>query len=520
MNRDHHLERLLSRSDPYDVVIVGGGATGTSSALDAASRGHSVLLIERQDFAKGTSSWSTKLIHGGVRYLRQGSISLVRKALRERAFLFRNTPHLVHPLDFVIPITRWWHGPFYWFGLKCYDALAGKLGLAPSGWWSTEQMAERIPGVDRIGLRGGVVYQDGQFDDARLAVTLTLTAADRGATILNYFNCEGLLKSNGRVIGVIATDLETGHVHEIRSHSVINATGVFVDELRRKDEEKAPPLLSISQGIHLVLPSSFLPGDCALMVPETDDGRVFFALPWNGRVIAGTTDTPIDGFAIEPQAQEQEIAFILEHAGRFLVRAPKRADVLSVFAGLRPLVRKGTETNTSALSRDHFIQVAESGMITITGGKWTTCRQMAEDVVNQAERTAGLQRRNCLTRDLPLIGSTTKASEFAHLSPYGTEASNILQLIEEKPELAQCLHERLPYQKAEVVWHVRHEMARTVEDVLARRTRALFLDAQASIESADAVANLMGRELGWSAAQCKQSATSYRSVAENYLLSE
>jgi glycerol-3-phosphate dehydrogenase len=519
MKREEHLQRLRARIGPYDVLIVGGGATGLSAALDAASRGHSTLLLERHDFAKGTSSRSTKLVHGGVRYLRQGNLSLVREALRERARLARNAPHLVHALDFIIPARRWWQVPFYGIGLKLYDALAGRLGMAPSRWLSAARVGELLPGIRRGNVVGGVLYQDGQFDDSRLAIALTRTAAAQGATVLNYVRCDGLLKTGGRVTGVSATEIESGQTHEIAARCVINATGVFVDELRGKDDLNMPPLLSLSQGIHLVLPAEFLPGNRALMVPETDDGRVFFALPWHGRVIMGTTDTPVAETSMEPQAREDEIAFLLEHAARFLARVPTRADVLSVFTGLRPLVRRGASRSTAALSRDHCIEVAKSGLITITGGKWTTCRKMGEDVVNVAEKNAGLPARPCLTAGLALQGCTTDGDPAENLRVYGSDATHIRSLMEAEPDLAQPLHERLPYQRAEVIWQVRHEMARTVEDVLARRTRALFLDARAGIEAADAVAELLGRELGWSETQRKDSAGAFREMAANYILS-
>jgi glycerol-3-phosphate dehydrogenase len=503
MNRAQQLAGLKARHEPWDIVIIGGGATGLGAAVDAASRGHSVVLIEQHDFAKGTSSRSTKLVHGGVRYLQQGDLALVLEALRERGRLLRNAPHLTHTMPFVIPCYRWWEAPFYGLGLMLYDALAGRWGLGRTRLLSASKVRDRLPTVRSDKLKGGVLYYDGQFDDARLAIALARTAVAQGATVLNYLRCGGFVKEHGRIVGVKATDAETGEEHEVRANVVLNATGVFVDELRHRDRPEAVPLVKASQGVHIVLEREFLPGDTALLIPKTTDGRVLFAVPWNGRVIVGTTDTPVAATSLEPRALEEEIELILTNAARYLARPPTRANVLSVFAGLRPLAHRSAVSHTAALSRKHVIEVSESGLITITGGKWTTYRQMAEEVVSRAEQCASLSHRKCVTEALALDDDADDA---------------VAALAASDSELAKPLHPRLPYRRADVIWSVREAMARTVEDVLARRTRALFLDAQASIEAAEDVAALMAGELGWSAERQATELRAYREFARGYLL--
>ncbi|HTJ78363.1 MAG TPA: glycerol-3-phosphate dehydrogenase/oxidase [Rariglobus sp.] len=521
MQRVSSLARLReATATPFDIVIIGGGATGLGAVVDAASRGHSVALLEREDFAKGTSSRSTKLVHGGVRYLRQGNISLVLEALRERGRLAKNAPHLVHDLAFVIPSYNFWDGPFYGIGMKVYDQLAGRLGLAPSRMLSRDETIAQIPTVETEHLTGGVIYHDGQFDDSRLAINLARTAADLGATVLNHCGVTGLLKTHGAITGVKARDPETGEEFTVRGRAVINATGVFVDDLRRHDDPAARDLVAVSQGIHLVLPKKFLPGDAAIMIPKTADGRVLFAVPWHDRVVVGTTDTPLPTHAIEPRALDEERAFVMEHARKYLATDPTDDDVLSVFAGLRPLVKSGDVGNTAALSRDHTIVVSESGLITITGGKWTTYRKMAEDVIDQAEMVAGVDNRRCRTEDLRIHGWTHDDIPEINLRPYGADAAHIAALIKADPALAARLHEHLPYQHAEVVWHARHEMARTVEDVLARRTRALLLDARASIEAAPVVARLLAAELGRDAAWQRDQIKTYTTLARGYVYTD
>ena len=511
MRRDEALSALKARTGPFDLAVVGGGATGLGAAVDAASRGHSVLLVEQADFAKGTSSRSTKLVHGGVRYLKQGNISLVFEALRERGLLCRNAPHLVHDLAFVIPTYHWWEGPFYGIGLKVYDGLAGRLGLQPSRYLNREDVLQLLPTIETEHLTGGIIYHDGQFDDARLAVNLAQTAAEQGAVMLNHMACTGLIKEGGHVCGLKLRDAEEGGEHEVKARCVINATGVFADALRRADDAAAPPLLRPSQGVHLVLPRDFLPGDTAIMIPKTDDGRVLFAVPWHDRAIIGTTDTPVDHAELEPRALPEEVEFLLQHAARYLTRDPLPSDVLSVFAGLRPLVN-AAQGSTASLSRDHHIEVAESGLITITGGKWTTYRRMAEDVVDHAELVASLPSRPCRTQELPIHGAGKPGVDGA-LKFYGSDAAVI-----EAMALPALVHPRLNLTEAEVRWHARHEMARTVEDVLARRSRSLLLDARASSEAAPAVARLMAEELGKDDAWLRQQVQAYQALAAGYVL--
>lgn len=520
MNRTETLKYLSPPAQPFDLIVVGGGATGLGTAVDAASRGHRVLLVEAGDFACGTSSRSTKLVHGGVRYLKQGNISLVLEALRERGLLYRNAPHLVHNLSFVIPTYTWWEGPFYGIGMKVYDGLAGKLGLSPSRWLSKEEVLERIPTVETENLTGGVEYHDGQFDDARLAVHLAQTAVDCGAQVANYLRCTGLLKDNGALTGVQLVDSLDGRHYEVHGRAVVNATGVFVDALRKRDDPSAKEMVTVSQGIHIVLPKRFLPGNSAVMIPKTADGRVLFCVPWHGHVVVGTTDTPLSTSLEEPRALQEERDFILKHAALFLTRDPQPEDVLSIFAGLRPLVKSGDASHTAALSRDHTVVVASSGLITVTGGKWTTYRKMAEDVVDQAERVGHLESRGCATRHLHIHGWTQAPITEPNLALYGADADGIRQLMKARPALQEALHPKLPYQKAEVIWHVRHEMAQTVEDVLSRRTRALLLNARASVEAAPAVAALMAVELGKDAGWVQEQIAAYQTFAKGYIFTE
>ena len=520
MNRTKLLSKL-SETPRWDVIIIGGGATGLGVAVDSATRGYSTLLLEGHDFAKGTSSRSTKLVHGGVRYLEQGDIPLVLEALRERGLLHRNAPHLVHHLSFIVPRYQWWEGPFFGIGLKVYDALAGKLNLAPSHLLSREETLARIPNIEPENLLGGVEYFDGQFDDSRLAITLARTAVHHGACALNYARVDGLIKKDGMVTGVRFTETETGRSHTAEGSVVINATGIFSDHIRVMDDEKAVPAVQPSQGVHLVFDRSFLQGESAIMVPHTDDGRVLFVIPWHDKVLVGTTDTPMQSPDLEPRALDEEIGFILRNAARYLARDPKESDILSVFAGQRPLVRPPGKDGaaTKSISRNHEILVSEAGLVTVVGGKWTTYRKMAEDTLDKATVLAGLEDKPCVTEKLQLLGwRSPNANPLPDwLGVYGSEAEDVQALIASDASLGEMLHPRLPYPLATIVWAVRHEQALTVEDALSRRTRALLLDAQAAIEAAPAVARAMARELGHREDWVESQIAEFTKLANGYL---
>jgi glycerol-3-phosphate dehydrogenase len=486
--------------------------------LDAAARGCSIVLLEQSDFGKGTSSRSTKLVHGGVRYLQQGNVSLVMEALRERGILLQNAPHLVHDLPFVVPNYLWWETPFYGIGLKIYDMLAGRYGFGRSVLLSREEVLERIPTLEQEGLRGGVLYHDGQFDDSRLLVNLAQTAVEHGACLLSYVRVVRLVKdADGCICGLEFRDEETGRSFAIAARCVVNATGPFCDEIRRMDDPEAAEMIAPSQGVHVVLDRAFLPRDTAIMAPHTGDGRVMFAIPWRGHVVVGTTDTPISTVALEPRPAEGEIDFILDTAADYLARRPTRADVLSVFTGIRPLVKTGDAGNTATLSRDHTIQIAESGLLTIAGGKWTTYRRMAEDCVDQALVLARLEDRPCPTRELRIHGYSREGEASGPLSGYGSDAPLIEELSREKPEWAHPLHPALPICPAQVVWAARHEMARTLDDVLARRTRALYLNARAALAMAPAAARLLAHELGRDASWQSMQIEEFARIAAAFL---
>jgi glycerol-3-phosphate dehydrogenase len=505
LDRAALLQRLEGAA-AFDLAIVGGGATGLGVALDAAARGFSVVLLEADDFAKGTSSRATKLVHGGVRYLAQGNVALVREALAERSILLANAPHLAQRLPFIVPSYRLWEQPFYGIGLKLYDALAGARGLGPTEWLSAARTAQLLPSARREGLTGGVRYWDGQFDDARLAVTLARTAAARGALVLNHMPVVALRRDGGKVTGLTAEDAESGRRFDIAARCVINAAGVWVDAVRDMDRDAGapakPPMVAPSQGVHLVVDRAFLPGTHALMVPKTSDGRVLFAVPWLGKTILGTTDTPREDLAREPSPFPAEVDFILGEAARYLSRAPTRADVRSVWVGLRPLVKPSGDEgeNTKALSREHTVVVGRSGLVTVTGGKWTTYRAMAEDVLERAMDRGLLPRRDAgVTARLPLLGAAAgrPLAEPPGEQGYGSEAEVLRRLpgvdrwLWRDPESGQG-----GLSEAMVRFAVRHEMARTVEDVLARRCRLLFLDAREAARQAEPVARLLAEELG------------------------
>ncbi len=522
MDRAERILTLEKNSDKvWDVIIIGGGATGLGVALDSASRGLKTLLLEQSDFSKGTSSRSTKLVHGGVRYLAQGNIDLVREALRERGLLEKNAPHLVQNEIFVIPNYTRFNKLFYTVGLKMYDVLSGKLSLGKSKGISKKETVSRIPTIKQKGLKGGVVYHDGQFDDSRLAINIAQTAIEQGADVFNYFEVNGLLKSGEDVNGVKAVDRESGKEYTFQGKAVINATGVFVDEIMEMDQPEHRKTIRPSQGVHLVLDKEFMPGKDAIMIPKTDDGRVLFAVPWHDKVVVGTTDTPLEEHSLEPTALEEEIEFILTTAKKYLSKAPTRKDVKSVFAGLRPLAApKGDSGKTKEISRSHKIIVSESGLITITGGKWTTFRKMGEDTVDKAVRVHQLKGNESRTEEMKIHGYKENVDFGDPLYFYGSDKEGIEALFEENPEWNEPIHKKYPYLKAQVIWAVRHEMARTVEDFLARRIRVLFLDARVAIEMAETVAELMQKELGKDKSWASNQTENFIKLANRYLLEE
>lgn len=493
----------LAQPTRYDVAVIGGGATGLGVALDAASRGFSVVLVESHDFAKGTSSRATKLVHGGVRYLAQGNIALVREALHERTTLLANAPHLAQPLAFVMPSYRFWEAPFYGVGLKLYDALAGKAGLGPTEFLNRDETLELLPNSKRQGpggpLRGGVKYWDGQFDDARLALALARTAAEQGALLINYCEATAINHTDGKVTGLQVRDCETGQAYSVEAACVVNAAGVWVDRFRMEDAETTgrpvKPMVAPSQGVHIVVDRDFLPGDHAMLIPKTTDGRVLFAVPWLGKTILGTTDTPRHDLAREPLPFKEEVDFILGESARYLTRAPGRQDIKSIWVGLRPLVKSADDDgdHTDALSREHTVLVSKSRLVTVTGGKWTTYRAMAEDVLAKCFNAMLLPARPCVTTALRLVGAHTnnqKISGSPGLHLYGSEVAAVQALPGAGRELGGGLTEAM------VRFAARYEYARTVEDVLARRSRLLFLDAAQAKSMAPAVAALLQLETG------------------------
>ncbi len=520
MKREAGIKEIENQDKIWDVVVIGGGASGLGAAVDAAARGYTTLLLEKYDFAKGTSSRSTKLVHGGVRYLAQGDVSLVLEALKERGLLKQNAPHLVKNQKFIIPNYTWWSKPFYTVGLKLYDVMAGKLGLGPSVNISKEETLKAIPNLQEEELEGGVIYHDGQFDDARLAINLAQTLVENGGAAINYCGVTGLLKNDkDQITGVSCKDEETGTEYSINAKVVVNATGVFTDDILNMDEPGIKRTVVPSQGVHIVLDSSFLQSDSAIMIPRTDDGRVLFAVPWHGKVVVGTTDHLVDEASIEPRALEEEIEFILKTATRYLEKAPTRKDVKSIFAGLRPLAApKDDDEKTKEISRSHKILVSLSGLVSIIGGKWTTYRAMAEDVINKAALLGGLDEKKCVTEHMPIHGYVKNVKRENHLYVYGADIPELKQLIVQNPKLGEQLHPDLPYLKAEVIWAVRKEMARTIDDVLARRTRALFLDAKASIDMAAEVGELMAKEMGKKYSWTKEQINEYTQNAEGYIL--
>jgi len=514
---------LIKNLDPdkslkWDIIVTGGGATGLGIALDAATRGYKTLLLEQSDFAKATSSRSTKLVHGGVRYLAQGDILLVKEALHERGIMLRNAPHLTSNQEFVIPLYRVWDVILYYCGLKFYDILAGGLSLGKSYFIGKSETLSRLPLLRTGGLKGGIVYHDGQFDDSRMAICLAEACASAGGTVLNYVRVDKLLKDEaGKITGVKATDTVSGQEYIVQGKLVVNATGVFADEIHRMDNPLSKPTIRPSQGVHIVLDNSFLQSSSAIMIPKTDDGRVLFAIPWYGKVVVGTTDTPLDVISLEPKALAEEIGFIIKTAGNYLTRPPGRKDILCTFAGLRPLAADpDNPASTKEVSRRHKITLSPSGLLSIIGGKWTSYRRMAEDTIDRAIKAGILEKRKCHSKDFRLA-TDNNSLKSGRLNIYGTGGTEIKEMISDQPSLGVALDKALPYTPAEIIWICRNEMPVMLEDVLARRTRSLFLDAATSLEIAPRVAGLMADEYGFDKKWEEKQISDYKILVSNYL---
>ena len=530
MNRKAQLEQL--QQGMFDVLVIGGGATGTGVALDAVSRGLKTALVERDDFSAGSSSRSTKLVHGGVRYLEQAvkgldrtQFNLVRDALKERAVLLSNAPHLAHPLPILTPLYNWFQIPYMMIGLKLYDALAGRANLKSSRFVGREEALRRFPMLKKEGLRGAVLYYDGQFDDARMNVSLALTAAHEGAAVANHLEVTKLLKDGGRVAGASVRDTLSGETWDVRAKVVVNATGPFTDAIRHLDDEDAPPMLTASSGVHIVLDGHFSPPGTGLLIPQTDDGRVLFLLPWLGYTLFGTTDHPA---AIEPNPQpsEDDIDYLLSYLGRYFDVPATRDDILATWSGLRPLVSDPKAADTAKVSRDHVVNTSSSGLVTVAGGKWTTYRKMALDTVDEVLKVGHLQAGPSRTEQLKLVGAeafrpagaATLAEQFGldadvaeYLNrAYGDRAVKVAELAETYPGR---LVPGQPQLEAEVIYSATYEGADTAVDFLARRTRLAFLDQGAALAALPQVIELLGKTLSWDEARKQRE----QQEAETYL---
>ncbi|MEY8758658.1 glycerol-3-phosphate dehydrogenase/oxidase [Chryseobacterium tongliaoense] len=521
MKRNEELNKLADTQE-WDFIIIGGGASGLGSALDATSRGFKTLLIESHDFAKATSSRSTKLVHGGVRYLAQGDIGLVKEALKERGLLAKNAAHVVKNQSFIIPNYTWWGGIYYKIGLSVYDFLAGKLSLGKTQYISKSRTIGKLPTIEQKNLMSGVVYQDGQFDDARLAINLAQTIIEKGGSAINYLKVINLIKNDSnKITGVVAEDQFTQKQYEIHAKVVINATGVFTNDILNMNNPKHGKFVVPSQGIHLVLDKSFLKSDDAIMIPKTSDGRVLFVVPWHDRALVGTTDTLLETESFEPRALEQEINFVLNTARQYLSKKPTREDVKSVFAGLRPLAApKGEGKNTKEVSRSHKVIISDTGLVSIIGGKWTTYRKMAEDTINKAMEIHKMKPIPSSTEHLSIHGNVKaeQVDRSSHLYVYGSDIPAIRSLQNENQNYAEKIHPDHPFTVAEIIWAVRNEMAETIEDVLARRVRMLFLDARAAIDSAHKVAAIIAEERGLGQEWAHQQEQEFIELAKGYLL--
>lgn len=520
MKREEQVSRILDPNQIWDFIVIGGGATGLGCAVDAASRGYKVVMLEQDDFAKCTSSKSTKLVHGGVRYLQKGDVMLVLEALHERGRMKANAPHLVKNLSFVIANYSWWDNFLYFCGLTFYDMLSWGFGYGHSRFIGKKSVLRRLPAIKQDGLKGGIVYHDGQFDDARMAVNLAETCIEQGGVVINHMKVVDILHNmKGKICGVKAFDNETGGTYELQSKAVINAAGIFVDEVMKLDVSGHKPMVKPSQGTHLVLDMNFLQGNDALMVPKTSDGRVLFAVPWHNRVVVGTTDVLRDYPESEPCALEEEIDFILKTAGLYMVPAPTRKDILGVFAGQRPLAAPKKEgKSTKEISRSHKIIVSDNHLITITGGKWTSYRLMAEDTINKAISMKLVEKRKCITKHLKIHGWRQDPDFSNHYYIYGSDEPALHKVEQENEKYQEKISPKYDYTFGEVAWAVRHEMARTLDDVLARRVRLLFIDAREALRVAPEVAKVMALELDMPESWIDEQIAEFTSIAKNYIV--
>ena len=504
MNRSEQLQ-ALANDTIWDIIVIGGGATGLGTALDASLRGYKTLLLEGHDFAKGTSSRSTKLVHGGVRYLQQGNIKLVREALRERGYLLKNAPHLTSVQTFIVPVFSWWEKMFYGIGLKVYDLLSGKLSLGNTQILSKKETLAHLPTINTEKLSGGILYFDGQFDDSHLAIELAATAINKGATVINYCKATGFIKTKEKITSVECIDVLSEKKYSLKTKVVVNATGVFTNAVVQMDNALEDDLVSPSQGIHLVIDAKFFPGTDAMMIPKTDDGRVLFAVPWHDKVVLGTTDTPIEEISFEPKPLEEEIEFIIKHINRYCTKLITRSDINSVYVGLRPLVKQKTQISSALISREHHLTVSPSGLITITGGKWTTYRKMAADAVDNAAFIGKLNKEKCITANTQIGDELEKKNR-------------VQEILKNDALLAEKIHAKYSFTKAQIVYAVKYEMAICIEDILARRIRLLFLDARLAIELAPMVASIMAtylqKDKSWEAAEI----ASFTQLAAQYIL--
>ena len=515
MNRDLNIKKLSEKEIKWDIIIIGGGASGLGAAVDSASRGFKTLLVEKSDFAKGTSSRSTKLIHGGVRYLQNGDISLVIEALKERGVLKKNAPHLIKKISFIIPSYNWWSNSFYGIGLKIYDMMAGKLGLGKSTILNKEETLKLIPNVKKKDLIGGVIYHDGQFDDSRMAISLAITAEKKGATLLNYFEVTNIKKKNKLINGIIVRNKINNKIYEIEGKVIINATGVFSDEIIKMDSVNRKKMIKPSQGVHIVLDQKFLKSQHAILIPHTSDGRVLFAVPWNNYVILGTTETQLNQIIDEPVALKEEIEFILKNARKFMADKPTKEDIKSVFAGLRPLAADSDEKNTKEISRHHKIYVSESGLVSILGGKWTTYRKIAEDAINTSISIGGFEEIKCITENLQIHGHESNPDWDDPLHVYGKDAKSIRKLNLKKGN--KSLSNHLYISPNQIIWSLKNEMAIKLEDILARRTRCLFLNVKETIKIAPKVLDIMTKYLKKDNNWKKREFSNFMKISKSYI---